>query len=254
MPLSYNIFFWRTKKVPLLLQIRFAPQWRCTMVWGYELHIEHLQVDWMLVILPLKYCPRTNPPTSSHHQHTNFVQDTQCYLLYLKCACTSSDFWIGHCTKKVLDICDRIKILCSSAIQAVYKLCHCMITWYNLNNKSFHGINALKQYNPSTVNPFIFYWNWNILEFIYSIILLKHYNPSTVNPFIFLWNWNFLEFIYSSTLNLTQLGLNPWPPDHTSTFHVPEVLSVKTEPPGTSTILTHKAQNWYIRIYPTFSC
>ena len=45
-------------------------------------------------ILTLKYCPRNNPPTSNHHQHTNFVKGTLCYLVSLKCAYTSSDSWI----------------------------------------------------------------------------------------------------------------------------------------------------------------
>ena len=39
-------------------------------------------------ILTLKYCPRTNPPTSNHHQHTNFVEGTLCY-------CKSTNF--GGC-------------------------------------------------------------------------------------------------------------------------------------------------------------
>ena len=37
-----------------------------------------------------KYCARTNHPTSANpHQHTNFVQGTQCYSLSLTCAYTS---------------------------------------------------------------------------------------------------------------------------------------------------------------------
>ena len=50
----------------------------------------------------MKYCPRTNPSTSNHQQHTNFVQGTQCYSLSLKCAYTSSDSWIQHCMVQVM--------------------------------------------------------------------------------------------------------------------------------------------------------
>ena len=62
-------------------------------------------------ILTLKYCPRTNPSTSNHHQHTNFVKGTLCYLVSLKCAYTSSDSWICHCTQKINKLI-VVRILC----------------------------------------------------------------------------------------------------------------------------------------------
>ena len=47
--------------------------------------------------------------------------------------------------KKALDICDRIKILYSGIIQAVYMLvCHCVITLHNLNSKSLHLLPKLE--------------------------------------------------------------------------------------------------------------
>ena len=75
MPWSYK-FFRKTKKFPNCLRSAYL---------------------YKIEILPLQYCPRTNPPTSNHHQHTNFVHGTQCYSLSLKCSYTSSDTWIRHC-------------------------------------------------------------------------------------------------------------------------------------------------------------
>ena len=78
MPWSYNSFSGKQKKkkFPYCLQSAYVKK---------------------IEILTLKYCPRTNPPTSNHHQHTNLVKGTLCYLVSLKCACTSSDSWICHC-------------------------------------------------------------------------------------------------------------------------------------------------------------
>ena len=77
MPWSYNSFSGKQKKkFPYCLQSAYVKK---------------------IEILTLKYCPRTNPPTSNHHQHTNFVKGTlSCYLVFLKCAHTSSDSWIRH--------------------------------------------------------------------------------------------------------------------------------------------------------------
>ena len=75
MPWSYNSFSKKKnpKKFPYCLQSAYIKKTE---------------------ILTLKYCPRTNPPTSNHHQHTNFVKGTLCYLVSLKCAYSSSDSWI----------------------------------------------------------------------------------------------------------------------------------------------------------------
>ena len=56
-------------------------------------------------ILTLKYCPRTNPPTSNHHQHTNFVKGTLCYLVFLKCAQSILGVYYVACWYKTLHIC-----------------------------------------------------------------------------------------------------------------------------------------------------
>ena len=68
--------FLRNKKVPQLLKI--------------SIPIE----DWDFAIAILS---QNQSPTLNHHQHTNFVQGTQCYSLSLKCAYTSSDSWIRYC-------------------------------------------------------------------------------------------------------------------------------------------------------------
>ena len=69
--------FLKNKTVPLLLKISILIE-DCAFC------------HWNIV-------PEPVPPTSNHHhQHTNFVQGTPYYSLFLKCAYTSSDSWIRH--------------------------------------------------------------------------------------------------------------------------------------------------------------
>ena len=63
---------------------------------GITIFLENQKVPLLLKISININCPRSNPPTLLHHQHTNFVQGTQGYSLSLKCAYTSSDSWIRH--------------------------------------------------------------------------------------------------------------------------------------------------------------
>ena len=60
------------------------------------LKISILMEDWNFAIEILSQ--NQSPHLKSPYQHTNFVIGIQCYSLPLKCAYTSLDSWIRHCS------------------------------------------------------------------------------------------------------------------------------------------------------------